>query len=93
MKPDWCPPEIWSKAYSISEAAKAECVERGLFLGTGNALDVYDHHIARALLEAERRGMERAAEIAESFRDDNPKPTVYAAIAAAIRAAAREIKP
>lgn len=66
-KPDWCPQEIWSKAYSISESVKAECVERGLFLGTGNAIDVYDHHIARALLEAERRGRRQGMKEAASI--------------------------
>lgn len=37
---------------------------------------------ADAALAAER---ERAARIAEEFRDPNPFPTIYAAIAAAIR--------
>ncbi len=35
---------------------------------------------------AERRGMERAAVIADEYRDWNPFPTVYSAVAAAIRA-------
>lgn len=46
-------------------------------------------HIARALAAAEQRGAEkereRCAKVAEKFRDRNPFPTVYEAIAAAIR--------
>lgn len=41
--------------------------------------------IARALLAQDKAATERAAKIAEEFRDSNPIPTVYGAIAAAIR--------
>ena len=44
-----------------------------------------DEHEA-AVTTARREGMERAAVIADEFRHGNPSPTVYGAIARAIRA-------
>ena len=73
----------------------ASCVERDeleeLVRGEREALEAKDNaltalrqmlSVASDAITAER---ERCAKVAEEYRSDNPYPTVYAAIAAAIR--------
>lgn len=58
-KPDWCPQEVWERAVAA---------RRKFHDDDSRPMPMWpllDRIIARALLEAERRGMERAAEIAE----------------------------
>jgi hypothetical protein len=67
--PEW----VEQAAFEAQTAAIKECRDRKLFViteypfVTGAAKEVLDQHIARALLAAERRGLEKAAGYVVAF--------------------------
>lgn len=85
-KPDWCTREVWERAEMLVVSVNGDATESGVY------------NIARALMEAERRGMEKAASIAEPFVSyGDPVDAsvglgpIGKRIAAAIRAKAQEV--
>lgn len=76
----WCEDKVWPAGDDPEEGEPTEYIRS-------------DIH-ARALLEAERRGMERAAKIAETgYWSSALGDHVPNAIATAIRSAAKDIEP
>lgn len=53
------PDDVTDLAHQYVKHAEELCRELKLFLGTGNALDVLDRVVAKAILAAEKRGEER----------------------------------
>ena len=82
MKPEWCDETSWAAAVKVAHPI--------IWLSAKDEQNGTEH-IARALLAAEQRGMEKAADIADANAHEDCE--VAEAIAAAIRQAAKEITP
>lgn len=55
--PEWCPQWAWDEAYKLASQVVAE---------RGTRMEAFQPIVARALVAAERRGVERAAMVAEA---------------------------
>lgn len=75
--PEWCPQWAWDEAYKLASQVVAE---------RGTRMEAFQPIVARALVAAERRGIERSAKVAETgYWSSALGSATGSAIAAAIR--------